>query len=360
MSKLHYCVNGNSVTEQVEKYLKSKLSDDFLPILLYYDNFRKKWFEEVSDYIDRNTFDSDFEYKLLQAVNTFNPDKARDYAELKKISQAGSFNRWFYRILLNWRSNVKNNGYRLKKRPGVHCPVCGRETPKIDEQHLKHIKTVQDMPKFFLWQNNIFQFFNTPKTHAISWGSFYKNKFEDLNNGKVDDYITDRRRIQWPWRLPDGKRGILCPFINKIVNKIDNDYILNLPDKYNRYADPLSWSDFVQRYPYALTQAEIYSIEHEKSEGTSFGDTLIDKNNYDFFTPEMLDTGFVPPRYESVFKTIDKLGLKKDDNKLLKLLSVGYELEEISSILNIEIKNIKNKIRSLKSFKSLEQQLIKE
>ena len=97
MSKLHWCSNGNSVTEQVVKYQKSQSNDDFVPISEYYNDYKEVWYQQIEDYLDRDDFDAEFNFKLLRAVDSFNNDKAQELASKNNWSHVGSFNRWFYR-----------------------------------------------------------------------------------------------------------------------------------------------------------------------------------------------------------------------------------------------------------------------
>jgi len=114
MPKKHYCVNGISVPEQVLKFQSTRLSDDYLMVQLYYDSYKDTWYKAVSKYLDRPTFDAEFDFRLIRAVETFNAGIASDISKSKGWSDIGQFNRWFWTCLSNWTKNVISSSYRLK------------------------------------------------------------------------------------------------------------------------------------------------------------------------------------------------------------------------------------------------------
>lgn len=356
MSKKNYCFNGNPVTDQVVIYQKTHKSDDFLPILLYYENFKDIWFSQLSDYLDRMSFESEFEFKLMRAVDSFSYVEAKKYAEENGLSLLGNFNRWFYKILTNWKSNVKTSAYRVKKRPSVLCPVCGRSVGKIDEEHLQHYKTTADMPRFFVWEDNIYEFSNIPKVYASIWGKFTPEKMKELKEGNIKQFCFDKRKVRWPWRLETGKRGVLCPFTKKIIDKIDNEYIKLLPDKYNRYAQPMKWEEFISTHPSALIQTEVYSIDYyllgkKSSENINLSESVV-SNNRVASGSEGIEinsiANCVDDRYEHTFSTIDKHVEDLIDRKILKMFAAGYNEDDMEKYLGIDRKDIKKRVKNIK------------
>ena len=117
MSRLHYCWNGRPVTDQVILYQETRDNKDYLPIQIYYDDYKDHWFSQIEDYMDRQEFESDFDYKLACAVNSFEKEKAKKLQVEKGYNPIGAFNGLFYQILSNWKSNIKTSSFRLKKRP---------------------------------------------------------------------------------------------------------------------------------------------------------------------------------------------------------------------------------------------------
>ena len=266
MAKLHHCADGTPITEKVLMYQKNLLGDDYLPIYRYYDNFKDKWYLELQDFLDRSTFDAEFDFKLCRAIQSFDEEQARILCEKYKWSFLGAFNRWFYAVLRNWKSNVKTSAFRQKKRPSVQCPVCGRHVPRIDEAHLAHIKTKSDLPKAFSWKGNIYSVVTTPDSYATCWGKYTHKKLTKINSG--DFKGMEKERVSWPWYTKEGTHGKVCPFTKKIIPNLSNDYIAGLPKRHNRYAQIMSWQEFVEEFPHPiLIQAEIY--RHRKCEKSS-------------------------------------------------------------------------------------------
>ena len=120
MSKLHYCNNGKPVTEQVVIYQETKDTRDYLPIQWYYDNYKDHWFAQLSDYMDRMTFEAEFDYKLSVAVGLFKATTAKRLQDKNGYGNIGAFNGLFYKILSNWKSNVKSAAFRVKRRPSIN------------------------------------------------------------------------------------------------------------------------------------------------------------------------------------------------------------------------------------------------
>lgn len=359
MSKVNYCLNGKPVTEQVVLYRDYRQSKDFLPILLYYDNYKDVWFAQLSDYMDRGDFESEFNFKLVHAINTFNPEHAEKNAVAKGLSRLGNFNRWFYKILTNWKSNVKTSSFRRKKRPSVTCPVCGRKVGRIDNAHLQHWKAKSDLPRFMCWKGRIYDVVTKPSIYAVIWGEKTAAKWRDLRAGQVKAYTDEKRRVRWPWRLSDGKRGVLCPFTKRIVAEINEEYLKSLPDKHSRYAEVVSWEDFVTRHPTALIQAELYSLDHCSLNEDSFLREMVAdiKPGDEGLDYDSIKDGRVPLKYEYTFRTIEQCIKDELDRDILRLISSGYEKDDIAEALKIEKKEIRRRINAIRDCKELEQLL---
>jgi len=359
MSKVNYCLNGRPVTEQVVLYRDSRQSEDFLPILFYYENYKDVWFAQLSGFMDRMTFESDFDFKLVHAINTFNPEHAEQNAIAKGLSRLGNFNRWFYKILTNWKSNVKTSSFRMKKRPPVTCPACGRRVGRIDENHLQHWKGKSDLPRFMFWKGMIYDVVTKPSVYAVTWGAKTAAKWRDMQAGKAKEHADEKRRVRWPWRLSDGSRGVLCPFTKRVVAEINEAHLRSLADKFSRYAEPLSWEEFVMRHPAALIQSEPYSLDHVVRDEESFLSGMIaDKRpeNEDLDYDE-IKNGRVTVKYEYTFRTIEQCINDEFDQNILKMIASGYGVDDIAETLEVDKKDVRRRIRAIRDCKELEQLL---
>ncbi len=353
MSKLHYCENGTSVTEQVVRFRETRKCEDYMPIQLYYNDYKDQWFNQVGDYMDRQTFEGEFDFKLIRAVDTFNDKESKRLATKNGWSDVGRFNRWFFRILTNWKSNVKNSSFRLKKRPSVQCPVCGRRVARIDANHLQHYKTLKDLPKFFVWKGNIYELSVLPRVYVITWGKKTKDKWEALHSREYKRFSSEKRRARWPWRLRNGQRGAMCPFTKKIVMEINDEYIRSLPDKHNRYADPIEWERFIEHYPSSLIQSEVYSLDYHSSdqdEDVYLRDYIAKDYRSLYFSSSSMDyakicRGEISTEYEFAFYTIDSIIPDEVDRIVLKLIAIGYSIEDISGTLQMDKKDVRRRIR---------------
>lgn len=349
MSKPNYCDNGKPVTDQVILFQQSRKSDDFTHILEYYDNFKDVWFLQLKDYMDRDSFDSEFDFRLFKAVDSFNCNEAQKNANKKGLDYLGNFNRWFYKILTNWKSNVKTSAYRMKKCPSVTCPVCGRKVGRITATHLQHFKTVSDLPKFMTWSGEIYEVFARPRVYAICWGKRTNQKFNDLLTGKTKIYMDEKKRVKWPWRTSDGQMGVLCPFTKKIVKEITDEHLQGLPDKYNRYTTPVSWEDFLESHPKSLIQSEIYSLDVSKKDSSdvSMKDKII--SNTRVGHSGVFEVGFGnSDTIEHVFSIINKHISDKRDIKILECLASGFEIDEIAEMASCDKKEIRKRIKSIR------------
>lgn len=349
MAKLHHCDDGMPVTEKVILYKSSRSNDVFVSIHKYYDNFKDRWHSELRDFLDRSTFDSEFDFKLCRAIESFDEEQARALCEKYKWSFLGAFNRWFYAVLRNWKSNVKTNAFRQKKRPPVQCPACGRYVPRIDEIHLAHYKTKSDLPKALSWKGNVYGVMSSPDVLVISWGKYSKRKLTEINSGKTTNYR--RERIEWPWYTKEGTRGVMCPFTKKIVPELNAEYIQTLPNRFSRYADPLTWQEFVEEYPYpVLIQAEIFSLDYNVADEDI---SLLNKIAVGPHTVpighEDIEANNISAEYEHVFYLIEQHIEEELDQKILKLAAIGYTDDDIASVMDIDRREVKKRKKEIRS-----------
>lgn len=360
MSKLNYCYNGRSVTNQVILYQQTHDSRDYLPIQIYYDDYKDHWFSQLEDYMDRQEFESDFDYKLACAVNSFKEGRAKKLQEEKGYGATGAFNGLFYQILSNWKSNIKTSSFRLKKRPAVRCPVCGRKVGRIDENHLQHYKSPRDFPSYVVFEGQIYECVAQPKVNIVCWGDKTNEKMASLKAGNTDSFHSEKRRIRWPWKMPDGTKGVLCPFTKNIVPKIDDDYIRSLPDKFSRYAPPMTWEMFNESYPYALIQSEVFDLQHlvGGDDNSCIGDYVSEDRrigpSIEGIEFNTIMDGKTTSAYEYVFHIIDQNVEDLTDRGILKLVSAGYSVDDIAESLSIPKKDIKTRLRAVKENKEFE------
>jgi hypothetical protein len=365
MSKLHYCSNGVSVTDQVIEYQKTHANDDYIPIQEHYDSYKDVWFRQLSDYMDRESFESEFEYKLIRAVDTFDEKEARSLAKKFNWPLLGMFNRWFYRILSNWKSNVKNSSFRAKKRPPILCPVCGRWVPRIDVDHLQHYKTIKDLPRFTEYDGKIWSVYMKPLRKATSFGEYDKRKLTKMNQGHANEFIPDRfRGNDWPWHLPDGNPGVLCPLTKKVVPNLDDEYLQSLPARVNRYAEAMTWEEFIETYPNSLIESVVWSLDAPCGDEDSHLSDLVGRDKRK--QPGAIDTNLeeirknrVSVKYENAFFFIDENVEDTVDREMLKLFAVGYSLDDVASSLCIAKADVKRRLKVIKSVaKDLEKRLL--
>lgn len=363
MSKLHFCLNGKCVTEQVLQYQESHDTADYLPIQLYYDNYKEHWYKQIEDYMDRATFNAEFDYKLVRAVDSFREETAKRIAKQKGYGSLAAFNGWFYKILLNWKSNVKTASFRLKKRPAIQCPICGRFVGRIDQNHLQHYKSVSDLPKYFVYKGYIYETSALPKIYAVTWGVKTVKKWRELQKGKTKDFSYEKRRVRWPWRMKNGTRGVCCPYTRKVIECITDIYIKSLPDKFNRYALPMKWEDFTEQYPSTFIQSETYSLDRptNASRGSDevylrdhiAKDTKLNQPgpglNY-----EMICMNNIPIEFEYAFRVIEKMIDSEIDQRILKLIAAGYVLDDVASTLEMERKEVRRRVKTVRENKELE------
>lgn len=361
MSRLHYCKNGVPVTNQVLAYQSTRDPDDYLPIQEYYNDYKDHWFGQVDDYIDRTTFESDFDYKLCRAVDSFKIETADDISAKKGYTKradtrVGAFNGWFYKILANWKSNIKTSSFRLKKRPPTQCPICGRFVGRIDVEHLQHYRGISDLPKYFTYKGEIYETSAVPRVNAITWGSRTLTKWRALQKADFKPFASEKKRVEWLWRTLDGKKGVMCPFTKKVIPQITVEYIRTLDDRYSRYAEPFSWEDFAERYPSSLIQMEIGSLEHTVFETGEDGESLKNhvstdhrvKNRSSGFDYDQMCRGVIPPEFEHAFDAINKTVSNESDRQILKLIAVGYSVDDVAETLEMDKKEVRKRIRNVR------------
>ena len=354
MSKLHYCLTGRSVTDQVMLYKNTRDCKDYLPIQIYYDNFKNCWYSQIEDYIDRVTFDSDFDYKLSVAVNAFKMKTAKKIQKQKGYTAIGAFNGFFYQILSNWKSNIKTSSYRIKRRPSVQCPICGRMVGRLSMEHLQHVKSIKDLPKFLVWSGDIYEVCASPRLYATSWGENTNAKWSHLNNNDTKSFLCCKHRVRWPWKMDDGDSGVMCPFTHKIIKQIDDEYIKSLPNKYSRYADPISWELFIEKYPNTLMQSEVYDLSYIVNDNDGQLQDYIDKNHRINIPSASVDydkikCGDIPLAFENAFYIIDNCVEDEVDKEIFKLIAGGHSIEDISNVLGMNRKEIRTRIKLAKN-----------
>ena len=359
MSRLHHCEDGVLVTDKVLEYQKTRDSKCYVSVYNYYENYKDKWYGELKDYLDRDNFNSDFDFKLYRAIDTFNGEQARFLCKKNNWKFDGAFNRWFYAVLRNWKSNVKTSAFRQKKRPSVQCPVCGRYVSRIDEFHLAHYKTKSDLPSVLNWKGKIYSVYSIPVELAVCWGDYSLEKLTDLNEGKCSNY--KKKRVRWPWYTDDGYRGVVCPFSKKIVRELDVTHLSTLPNELSRYARPFSWQEFVEEYPYpVLIQAEVYSLDyHLADDDPSFQENLVVKSKSSSLDQDGVGDNRISLEYEHVFHLIETHVADETNQKILKLASAGYSDEDIAIALELTRKEVRTRKSQVKaSSRDLQDKLI--
>lgn len=364
MAKLNFCSNGVPVNEQVVKYQMSRKSSDYAPVQKYYDNYKKQWFNQLVDYFDWETFDNEYDYKLFRAIESFSNSQSQSLAEEHGWSDLGRFNRWFFRILTNWKSNVKNSKFRVKKMPSSQCPVCGRMVPRIDQDHLWHYKTTADLPDYFVWNDRIYEVCLLPKAYLATWGRKTPEKMLALQRRDFKSIADEKDKVQWPWKIK-SQLGVMCPFTKRIVPEINNEYIRSLPEKYSRYAPSTLWESFIEEYPHALIQSETYSLEHgygDQSEEEDLADYVsADHRNVPngiFLDYESICNGIIPHDLESVFMAIESAVSDDVDKLLLKMVASGHVVDDVAETLAVDKKEVRRRLRGMQSNDVLKRTLI--
>jgi len=343
--KLPVCTDGTLVDEKVMQFQLHHKSEDFDLIRKYYISYRKFWFNKVSDLIEEEEFYLEWDEKLLHAVETYDDDRAKALCQLKNWPINSKFNRWFYSSLRNMISNIKSGAFRGNKQPSVICPICLRQVPKIEEQHLKHIISTKDLPKTFIWNCDTYKTFSKPYQKALK---LVKGHWQ---------------KVKWEWFLKDGTKGVVCPFTMNIVPKIDSEYINTLPKKYKHYAVPYSWFEFQEEFPTAIVHSEIHRIDTNSIEcdGRKRSDVSVNlrtaNSEYSNYTCE-IDMIENTTEYESAMKVIEKYSSDKIDKYIMMCLTTGYSMQDVCEELNISRRDLQNRITSLKENVNLKNALI--
>lgn len=353
MPKNHVCANGNSVVDQVLLYQSHKRSKDYVYIQTYYEAFKDFWYFGVENHIDRNSFNADFDWKLFRAVSTYSSDEATSLAKKYQWRMDGAFNRWFWRILSNWICNLKSNSYRTRKRPSVLCPICGRWVVRIDEEHLQHYKTKNDLPRCFVWKDKIYATKCKPSDEIMSWGKYSTIKFEDVLKSDDKKWLNKKVKCKWPW-FKKGIAHVVCPFTETLLPEITNEYLRSLPQEHNRYAKRTSWQEFIETYSYSnLIESEVYSLEYRADPVDSLPPAVVQPYNVpDNFSIENYNENL---HLENVYHIINSNIEDEKSREMLKLMACGYDDNEVSQRMNIdrrEIRKRKKQIQDLVSFKT--------
>lgn len=355
MSQLHFCKNGVSVTQQVVTYQTTRDEDDYRPIQDYYCSYMDWWYKQVEDYIDRLTFDADFVFKLYTAVIEFDAEKGDELAKKNKWNPDGNFNRWFYKVLSNWKSNIRTAGSRHKKRPPVQCPCCGRLVSQITEEHLQHYISISDLPVAFEWEGNIYQTAAAPTKEAWCWGEYTPEKLKQINAKAGKMYARDKHKVPWPWHDARGHKMVVCPFTKVLLAKINEKHIKELPGEFSRYSAPVSFAEFVREHPMVLIRAEIYSLDYDQSDDDLYlKDTIAREYQEGDMDAVMVEKGAVTAKYEHAFKTIDKFIDNKQDRKILKLTAIGYRLEDIAEAMSMEKGDVRKRVLAARQIHGFE------
>jgi len=356
MARLNFCSNGVPLTTQVTKFKFSQKDEDYQPIQEYYEDFMDVWFAKVERFIDRQSFESGFNAKTLQAVESFDVDLALAMAKERGWSLDGMFNRFWFRIIANWCSNIKNSSFRPKSRPSICCPVCHRDVTRIDAEHLKHLRTVRDLPQFLVWEDKIYETATKPRNYAVCWGEFEQEKFTALEQGRADCKTTwEKERVSWPWHENDEPM-VACPFTGRLIPKIDTEYFEGLPEEFQTYAESITWETFIEHFPSALIQAETYELCYadyggDEDEDDALKDRIVrDERLAESVAPmtsEEILSGTIDPAYEELFSTIEKLGVDNVSQMTLKLLANDFTVSDIAEILSKKRSDIQNCIKGI-------------
>jgi hypothetical protein len=88
-------------------------------------------------------------------------------------------------------------GKRFGQRNGtaVQCPVCGLYVVKIDESHLQHARTTQQLPAVVVYEGRIYNRYLRPRFSAVCWGEYTEQKFRDLLAERVTAYTKNERKL---------------------------------------------------------------------------------------------------------------------------------------------------------------------
>lgn len=357
-----FCSDGVSVDAKVSEFQKTRRSDEFVYISRYYDDYKDYWYRQVEELIDRDEFDRDWGSRLLHSIDTYNEAKAIQICRTHGWSMAQKFNRWFYRALKNWISNINTQSFRTKRRPGIICPICFREVGKIDEQHLEHRRTTKDLPRAFEFNGVVYKTMLKPRKKARMFTCSLK---EALKYSKIKHRTVS---CKWPWHI-DGNKGVMCPFTHNIVPYIDNEYISKLHYKYRHYAKKTSWFEFHEAFPSYMVHNDVLSIDF--TSGKNNKDMVFVNNigvnrrfmgstipSYATLVVQM-NAMNAPVEYEYAVTAIDNNVDDKIDKDILRYMMIGYDERDICEELEITRKELKARVEVLSGNKKLEIMLSK-
>jgi len=356
------CVDGVPVDKKVRSFQLTRNPNDFLMIQQYYDDYKEHWHKKVEDLIDMEEFEREWYHKLLHSIETYHEDKAIMICRVKGWSLNHKFNRWFYSALRNWICNIKTQAFRIKKRPGIVCPICLREVSRIEERHLAHIRTTKDLPKIFQWENETYRTCLKPRKQVRRYVCTYKEAKKDPRQKTVP--------VNWLWKLPFGEPGVVCPFTKKIISILDDEYLLLLPKKYKHYAKPYTWFEFQEEFPSYLIYSELMSLDFSETTTSNKNRVFADQvgSNYrllkaDFpsYTCEYNYLGkgrSSPAEYEYAVLAVENCVENKTDREILRYMMIGYDAKDICEELAISRNEFKSRIVELRSNKNLEKTLL--
>jgi hypothetical protein len=205
------------------------------------------------------------------------------------------------------------------------------------------------LPKAFSWKGNIYSVVTVPDSHATCWGKYTRKRLTKINNGDIKG--GQKERIKWPWYTKDGTRGVVCPFTKKIVPELSNEYIAKLPKQHNRYAKVMSWSDFVEEFPNPiLIQAEIYSLDYNAAdEDASLHANIEVSQSETRMEHSDIEHNRVSLSYEHVFHIIETTIEDEIDQKIAKLVAIGYSDNDIVSVLKVDKKEVRQRKKDIRS-----------
>ena len=351
------CVDGDSIDKKVRLFQIERKTDYYIMIEQYYDDYKKFWYNQVQEFIEEEDFNREWCSRLLHSMETYREDKAIKISRLRGWSMKQKFNRWFYRALHNWISNIKTQAFRCKRRPGIICPICFKEIPKIEERHLRHLRTIRDLPKFFEYNGKVYKTTLKPHKKAKFFGHDLK---ETLKNPKMTF-------VEWPWKINETP-AVVCPFTKKIIPFIDDVYLSKLPKKYQHYAIPYTWTQFQQEFPSYLAHNDVMSLDFSRKTSSNKNGTFMEqigmKNKRVFdasfapYTCSFSELFNAPLEYEHSVKTINNCIQDNLDKKILKYLIIGYEIKDIYEELSISRKEYKERVNQLSKNKVLEYSLV--
>ena len=193
----------------------------------------------------------------------------------------------------------------------------------------------------------------TPDTHATCWGKYTHKKLAKINDEEVKN--LEKERVEWPWYTKEGTRGVVCPFTKKIVPNLSNDYISTLSKAYNRYAKVVTWQEFAEEFNPVLIQAEIYTLDYNSAdEEPSLRGSIEIKQSE--LTEEMghedIEQNRISSSYEHVFHLIETTIEDEMDQKIAKLVAIGYSDNDIVSVLQIDKKEVRQRKRDLRTHRN--------